>query len=142
MTQESITAKKMIETFTYQISSTKSVSEIAANIGEACNQFKFSVLHTYDYFEILQTKGFPIERKVNIYEICQAKMASKMLTSNPEFSLFMPCKIVLYEDGGKTIISTMNMGIVLKAVEDDKELYKEATDMFTAIKELMNFLIK
>lgn len=142
MTQESITAKKMIETFTYQISSTKSVGEIATKIEEACNQFKFSVLHTYDYFEILQTKGFPIERKVNIYEICQAKMASKMLTSNPEFSLFMPCKIVLYENEGKTIISTMNMGIVLKAVEDNKELYKEATDMFTAIKELMNFLIK
>ncbi len=111
-------------------------------MGEASNKFKFSVLYTYNYFEILKTKGFPIERKVHVFEICQAKMASKMLTSNPEFSIFMPCRIAVYENEGNTIIATMNMELLLAAVKDNKELYDEATAMFQSLKELMNSLIK
>ena len=37
-----------------------------------------------------------------------------MLTTNPEFSTFMPCTLAVYEAGDKTVLSTMNMGIMLK----------------------------
>lgn len=73
-----------------------------------------------------------------IYEICVAKTAALMLTSNPNFSIFMPCKLSVYEENGKTIISTMNMGIMLEAVKTDKELYDNATSLFTSIKNMMN----
>lgn len=140
MTQESGSTKNTIQLFTHQVSSTKPVDGIVANMGEACDKFKFSVLYSYNYFEILKTKGFPIERKAHVFEICQAKMASKMLTSNPEFSIFMPCRIAVYETEGKTIIATMNMELLLAAVKHNKELYEEATAMFQSLKELMNSL--
>lgn len=142
MTQQSVSTKNTIQLFTHQISSSKPVDEIASRMGETCDKFKFSVLHTYDYFEILKTKGFPIERKVHVFEICQAKMASRMLTSNPEFSIFMPCRIAVYENEGNTVIATMNMELLLTAVKDNKELYEEATAMFQSLKDLLNALIK
>ncbi len=98
------------------------------------------MLQTYVYHEIVESKGFPIKRKVFIYEICQAKTAAAMLTDFPHFSIFMPCKLAIYEDNGNTIISTMNMEIMLKAIGSNQELHKEATTLFNKLKLLMNSL--
>jgi uncharacterized protein (DUF302 family) len=52
----------------------------------------------------------------------------------------MPCTLSIYEKDGKTIISTMNMELFLKAVRSNKELYKEAKTLFNSFKTLMNSL--
>ena len=140
MMQAFMPTKKMIEMFTLKIESNKSIEEISEKVAIECENHKFALLQTYIYHEIVENKGFPIKRKVYIYEICQAKTASLMLTSNPEFSIFMPCKLAIYENEGKTIISTMNMGIMLNAVKSNKILYKEATTVFDAMNSLMNSL--
>ncbi|MBI2275292.1 MAG: DUF302 domain-containing protein [Bacteroidetes bacterium] len=126
--------------FTYQISSTKPVNEVVARIGAACELHKFSVLHSYDFREILAGKGFPIERKVHVFEICRAPMAAKMLTANPSFAVFMPCRIAVYEENGKTILSTMNMELVMESIKHNKELYTEAAVIYQSIQEMMRFL--
>lgn len=131
---------EMIEMFTLKIVSNQSIEKIAQNVPVECERSKFALLQTYNYHEIVESKGFPIKRKVFIYEICQAKVAAKMLTTNPEFSVFMPCKIAMYENEGLTIISTLNMEIMLKTIQDNGELYAEAIAMFSAIKSLMTAL--
>lgn len=132
--------KKIIDMFTLKIISNRSIEDITKNVNKECENHKFALLQTYIYHEIVESKGFPIKRKVFIYEVCQAKTASIMLTDNPEFSIFMPCKLAIYENEGKTIISTMNMEIMLKAVESKPALYEEATEIFNNIKSLMNSL--
>lgn len=135
-------AKKMIDMFTFKVISNQSIVKIAEHVQAECENHKFSLLQTYTYHEILEGKGFPIKRKVYVYDICQAKTASLMLADNPHFSVFMPCTLALYEDAGKTVISTMNMGIMLKAVQSDKLLYKEATALFSSFQSMMNALSK
>ena len=130
-------AEKMIDMFIYKIVSNKSIEQIIEKVPAACEEKKFALLQTYVYHEIVESKGFPIERKVYIYEICQAKVAAAMLTDYPHFSIFMPCRIAIYEDNGKVVISTMNMEIMLKAVRSNKELYKEATSLFGTLQLLM-----
>ena len=138
--QEFMSPEKMIEMVTYKIISTQSIGKIAEKVPATCEKYKFALLQTYVYHEIVESKGFPINRKVFIYEICQARTAAKMLTDFPHFSIFMPCKLAIYEDNGKTIISTMNMEIMLKAIDSNQELYNEATNLFTTLKLLMNSL--
>jgi uncharacterized protein (DUF302 family) len=130
----------MIEMFTLKMVSNQSIEKIAQHVPAACEKSKFALLQTYNYHEIVESKGFPIKRKVFIYEICQAKIAAKMLTTNPEFSIFMPCKIAIYENDGQTIISTMNMEIMLKAIQDNEELFNETTALFSTLKDLMTSL--
>jgi uncharacterized protein (DUF302 family) len=134
--------EKMIEMFTYKITSTQSIGNVSGKMPSACEKYKFALLQTYVYHEIVESKGFPIKRKVFIYEICQAKTAAAMLTDFPHFSIFMPCKIAIYEDNGKTSISTMNMEIMLKAIDSNQELYNEATNLFNTLKLLMNSLFE
>ena len=124
MENQSPTPKQMLEMFTIKVSSEKTASHIASKMQEACDAHNFALLKEYIYHEIVESKGFPIKRKVFIYEVCQAKMASKILTTNPEFSIFMPCKISVYELDDLSIISTMNMEIMLKIFEENKNHFE------------------
>jgi len=131
---------KMIDMFTYKLETNVSIEKVTAKVQQECDNYKFALLTTYNYHEIVENKGFPIKRKVFIYEICQAKTASMMLTHHPYFSIFMPCKLTVYEDNGKTIISTMNMETALKAINSNKELYTDAVTLFNSLKSMMNSL--
>jgi len=132
--------EKMIDMFTYQIESNQSIGKISERVPSACEKYKFALLQTYVYHEIVESKGFPIKRKVFVYEICQAKTAAAMLTDFPQFSIFMPCKLAIYEDKENTVISTMNMEIMLKAIDSKQELFKEATTLFNTLKSLIKSL--
>lgn len=136
--QEEMTPEKMIEMFTYEISSKLPINEVHEKVPVACEQNKFALLQTYVYHDIVEGKGFPIDRKVYIYEICQAKTAAEMLTDFPHFSIFMPCKLAIYEKNGETVISTMNMGAILAAVRSNSELFNDATSLFNTLKILMD----
>jgi len=137
MLQELMTPEKMIEMFTYKVISNQPIGQISEKVFATCEQNKFALLHTYVYHEIVESKGFPIQRKVYIYEICRAKTAAAMLTDFPHFSIFMPCKLVIYEENSNTVISTMNMEIMLNAVSSNRELFNEATALFSTLKFVM-----
>ncbi|HCE58808.1 MAG TPA: hypothetical protein DER09_13515 [Prolixibacteraceae bacterium] len=137
---EEMTPEKMIDRFTYSITSEQSIEQVTEKIPAACEQNKFALLHTYVYHDIVESKGFPIQRKVYIYEICQAKTAAGMLTYFPHFSIFMPCKLAVYEDNGQTVISTLNMGDALNEIRSNQELFVEANNLFNTLKSLMNII--
>lgn len=130
--------EKIIEMFTHKISSKQPIEKVIEKVPAACEENKFALLKTYVYHDIVESKGFPIDRKVFIYEICQAKSAAAMLTDFPHFAIFMPCKLAIYEDNGETVISTMNMEIMLKAVSSNPELFKETTALYNTLKSLMD----
>jgi uncharacterized protein (DUF302 family) len=136
--KDEMTPEKMIEMFTHKIISKQPIEKVIEKVPAACEEKKFALLQTYVYHEIVESKGFPIDRKVWIYEICQAKTAASMLTEFPHFAIFMPCKLAIYEDKGKTVILTMNMEIMLKAVSSNPELFKETTILFNTLKSLMD----
>jgi len=132
--------EKMIEMVIHQTESKLTAEQIAGQVEAACNKYSLALLHTYIYHDIVESKGFPIQRKVFIYNICQAKTASMMLTTNPEFSTFMPCTLSVYEAGDKSVLSTMNMEMMLEAVKSNEELYKQASNLFLLFKQMINEL--
>jgi uncharacterized protein (DUF302 family) len=131
---------KMIEMVMHQTESKLTAEQIAGQVDAACQKYSLALLQTYNYHEIVESKGFPIQRKVFIYNICQAKTASMMLTTNPEFSTFMPCTLSVYELNDKTILSTMNMGMMLEAIKSNKELYNQASNLFKSFTQMMDEL--
>ena len=56
-----------------------------------------------------------MDKQVRIVELCNAKYAKDVLTTNPEVSTLMPCSWGVYEGtDGKIYISGMNMGLMGK----------------------------
>ena len=132
--------EEMIKMVMHQTESKLKAEQVAGQVEAACNKYCLALLQTYVYHEIVESKGFPIQRKVFVYNICQAKTASMMLTTNPEFSTFMPCTLAVYEAGDKTVLSTMNMGMMLEAVKSNQELYNQASSLFQSFKQMMDEL--
>jgi uncharacterized protein (DUF302 family) len=131
---------EMIEMVMHQTESKLTAEQIAGQVEAACNKYSLALLQTYVYHDIVESKGFPIQRKVFVYNICQAKTASMMLTTNPEFSTFMPCTLAVYEADDKTVLSTMNMGMMLEAVKSNEALYNQASNLFKTFTQMMEEL--
>lgn len=132
--------KQIFKMFTIEFKSKRGIQSVIDDVEAACSEYGFALLHHYNYHEVVASKGFPIDRKVYIYEVCQAKLASMMLTSNPHFAPFMPCRIAVYEEGDTTIISTQNMQMMIDMIKSQKELHTEAIKLFTALQNMMKKL--
>lgn len=130
--------EKLFEMMTYKVYSGKDISKVVEKVEAACGRYKFALLHDYVYHEVVESKGFPIERKVYIYEVCQAKVAALVLTDEPSFAPFMPCRVAIYEEAGQVTISTQNMEMMLDTLKANDELYRQTSELFKTLKSLMH----
>jgi uncharacterized protein (DUF302 family) len=130
--------EKLFEMMTYKVYSGKDISKVVEKVEAACERYKFALLHDYVYHEVVESKGFPIERKVYIYEVCQAKVAALVLTDEPSFAPFMPCRVAVYEEARQVTISTQNMELMLNTLKANDELYRQTSELFKTLKSLMH----
>ncbi len=55
--------EKMTEMAMHQTESNLAAEQIAGQVEAACNKYSLALLQTYIYHEIVEAKGFPIQRK-------------------------------------------------------------------------------
>ena len=92
------------------------------SVEETCKQLKVAIEAggwkcpaTRDMNNSIGKYGFHMDTQVRIVELCNAKYARDVLTTNPEISTLMPCAWGVYEGkDGKIYISGMNMGLMGK----------------------------
>ncbi|MCB5253591.1 MAG: DUF302 domain-containing protein [Candidatus Cloacimonadaceae bacterium] len=82
---------------------------------------KFGVVHVHDLQQLMQDKGLVFERKCKVMEVCNPHTAQRVLGIDMGVSSFLPCRISVYEEGGKTIMATLKPSIVL-ATFDAKDI--------------------
>lgn len=121
----------------YELTTKRTLDDVINSLQELAPEAGFSILHQYDFFTILEGKGFPIEAKVWTFELCRASMASKMLKEFPIFSTMMPCRISVYEDSDTIHIATINMMPMLDSIKDNAVLHKEAKLLYGQLMEMM-----
>lgn len=135
-----INKESLFELMTYTVKSEKKIENIIDKVEGLCAEHNLALLYKYIYHEVVKEKGFPIERKVYIYEVCQAKVAALVLTDEPDFAPFMPCRIAVYEKENYSVISTQNMGMMLDTLNQNEELYLQTNTLFETLKSLMDRL--
>ncbi len=132
-----LSKETLFDLMTYRLQTSKKIEDVVCNVEKLCEINKFALLHSYIYHEIVESKGFPIERKVYVYEICVARVAALVLTEEPAFAPFMPCRIAIYEESNKVVISTQNMEIMLNSFDKNSGLYQQTSVLFAKLKLLM-----
>jgi uncharacterized protein (DUF302 family) len=55
----------------------------------------------------MMKKGVDFARECLIFEVCQPQQAQKVLDANMSVSTALPCRISIYEEGGKTMMATL-----------------------------------
>lgn len=85
----------------------KTVSEAAAALQAAVQANHFGVMQVHDLKETMTKKGVEFTHECLIFEVCQPQQAKKVLEENMSVSTALPCRISLYEEGGKTMMATL-----------------------------------
>ena len=72
-----------------------------------------------------------------IFEVCQPQQAKTVLDQNTSVSTALPCRISIYEEGGKTILAALKPTALL-AIFNTKQLEGVAQEVEDVIVKIMN----
>jgi len=114
------------------------VNSVKAQLAEKAKQLGFGILGSYEFKKILTEKGFAIEQDITVYELCNPAGAQKALNSMPDISVYLPCRISIYEENGVTTLATIGIEDMLQTVNVDEEFKKHMSEIFQKISALMN----
>jgi uncharacterized protein (DUF302 family) len=85
----------------------KTVNEAAAALQTAVQANHFGVMQVHNLKETMAKKGVEFAHECLIFEVCQPQQAKRVLDENMSVSTALPCRISIYEEGGKTILATL-----------------------------------
>jgi uncharacterized protein (DUF302 family) len=104
-----------------KLSTNKTVSETAAALQTAVQANHFGVMQVHNLKETMAKKGVEFAHECLIFEVCNPQQAKKVLDQNMSVSTALPCRISVYEEGGKTILATMKPTRKVKYPEPTRE---------------------
>ena len=119
-----------------KISTDKTVSEAAAALHAAVQANHFGVMQVHNLKETMAKKGVEFEHECLIFEVCQPQQAKKVLDQNMSVSTALPCRISIYEEGGKTILATLKPTTLL-AMFNEPQLEGVAQEVEDTIVKIM-----
>ena len=90
-----------------KLSTGKSVNDAAAALQAAVLANHFGVMQVHNLKETMAKKGVELDSECLIFEVCQPQQAKKVLDQNMSVSTALPCRISIYQEGGKTILATL-----------------------------------
>ncbi len=90
-----------------KLSTDKTVSVAAAALQAAVQANHFGVMQVHNLKETMAKKGVEFAHECLIFEVCQPQQAKKVLEQNMSVSTALPCRISIFEEGGKTILATL-----------------------------------
>ena len=119
-----------------KLATNESVAEAAVALQAAVQANHFGVMQVHNLKETMAKKGVAFERECLIFEVCQPQQAKKVLDQNMSVSTALPCRISIYEEGGKAILATLKPTTLL-AMFNTPQLEGVAQEVEDAIVRIM-----
>ncbi|NQV24109.1 MAG: DUF302 domain-containing protein [Rhodopirellula sp.] len=119
-----------------KLSTDKTVSDAATALQAAVQANHFGVMQVHNLKETMTRKGVEFAHECLIFEVCQPQQAKKVLDANMSVSTALPCRISIYEDGGKTILATLKPTTLL-AMFNSPQLEGVAQEVEATIAKIM-----
>ena len=90
------------------VTTTKPVDQIEKDLPGACAAHGFGVLGVHDLRAKLQEKGQDWDTPCLVFDVCNPVQAKRVLTSEPNVSAVLPCRISAFPDEeGQTRLVTV-----------------------------------
>lgn len=97
-----------------------SYEEAIEKVTEELKKEGFGVLTTIDVKETLKKKLDVDFNKYIILGACNPPFAYEALKAEMQIGLLMPCNVIIYEKGGKTIVSAFNPSTIAAVSNNEK----------------------
>ncbi len=100
----------------YLAESAKTPAQAVTDLQSAVKEHGYGVLHVYDLRETLATKGIDLPNACHILDVCNPEQAAAVLTADMGMNIVLPCRISVYQDGGKTLIGMVRPTVMLASL--------------------------
>lgn len=122
----------------YVVKSDKTVAQAAEDLQSAVQEFGFGVLHIHDLGETLRKKGQEFTENCQVFEVCNPKLAAKVLKTDMLLNMALPCRISVFSENGQTKIGMIRPAAMLASLSQDPELNKVAQEVETITEKIID----
>jgi uncharacterized protein (DUF302 family) len=122
----------------YAIGTTKSVERASKDLESAIAANGFGLLHAYDFRQILAGKGFDLPAECRVFEVCNPRQASEALAANMALNMVLPCRVSIYEEGGRTMLGMVPPSDLLSLVSADPAIAGVAREVEATMKRIID----
>ncbi len=105
--------------FHYTVTTNESIEDAIQTLEEELKKEAFGILWQFNIKDTLENKGFDFDTSYQVLEVCNPKEAKDILEQDLLAGYFLPCKIVVYEMDGKTLIGLPRPSKLISMVEDE-----------------------
>ena len=113
----------------YVVESEKSFDQASTDLAEAVTRLGFGVLNVHDLGTTLRSKGIDFAEDCKVFEVCNPKQAAKVLASDMQLNMALPCRISVYTEKGATKIGLIRPVDMLSSLSDDPTLKQVAEEV-------------
>ncbi|RLA59569.1 MAG: DUF302 domain-containing protein [Epsilonproteobacteria bacterium] len=122
----------------YTAITTKHIEIVKDELESKAKEVGFGLLNTYEFKQILESKGFPIEKDITVFEFCNPPGAQQALNYSSEISVYLPCRISVYEENGITTLSTIELEEIVSKFNKDAKFTAFMNLLFINLKKVMH----
>ena len=113
----------------YVKTTNKDFDTAVRDLEEAVKRHKFGILHSLDLKATLKEKGVDLPNRCRILNICNPQRASQVLTRDISVNMALPCRISVYEEGGKIKIGMISPLTLLELFPGSERLRDVAEEV-------------
>ena len=105
----------------------KSFEEALVALRETLKERQFGVLWELNFRDKFAEKGFEYGKNHMILEVCNPKIAIEILNAKPDMAYFLPCKMMIRDDGDSVVVGMIKPEALVDIMGEDS--IKEAALM-------------
>lgn len=105
----------------FEIKSKYNLQETLTKVKTSLKSNGFGTLFELNFKDKFKEHDMEYPNNYYVLEVCSPKFAKKILDISQDIGYFLPCKVVVYEDGDDVIIGMMKPTAMLHMVTSDKQ---------------------
>jgi uncharacterized protein (DUF302 family) len=113
----------------YTVDTSKSFEQACSDLDAAVKRHGFGVLHVHDLGNTLRSKGQNFSEQCRVFEVCNPAQAARVLASDMQMNMALPCRISVYTQAGKTKIGMIKPTDMLAMLSKDPALSQVAQEV-------------
>lgn len=113
----------------YTVETSKPFEQAAADLDTAVKRHGFGVMHVHDIGNTLRSKGQDFTEQCRVFEVCNPAQAARVLASDMQMNMALPCRISVWTQNGKTLIGMIKPTDMLAMLSRDPALTQVAKEV-------------
>lgn len=113
----------------YTVDTPKSFEQASADLDAAVKRHGFGVMHVHDLGNTLRSKGQNFAEQCRVFEVCNPAQAARVLASDMQMNMALPCRISVYTEQGQTRIGMIKPTELLAMLSKDPALSQVAKEV-------------